>query len=152
MDILENRNQNRMPLLGKAVLLIGNDTAVLSNLVMQLAEKGADIAVLCWKIPLETVRWLKDQVQSLGRRLFIIEQAQNQDSSVDQLVHRITTEWGEFDIFIDVSARRNKPAASEHLSNGQQKKPDQETRRRNPVWRPEQWHLTQVVLKKMTSA
>lgn len=40
MDISRNRDQNEHPLLGKAVLLIGNDTAVVHSLVMQMAQKG----------------------------------------------------------------------------------------------------------------
>ncbi|MBK8901619.1 MAG: hypothetical protein IPM53_10585 [Anaerolineaceae bacterium] len=144
MNNSETRNQNKLPLLGKGVLLIGNDTVVLQNLVLQLAQKGADIAVLCWKIPLETARWLRDQVQSFGRRLFLVERAKNQGASVEQLVHRVTTEWGHFDIFIDVSAKRSKSAPA---SNGQAQ--DGHRRPGTPVWRPDQWHLTQVVLEEM---
>lgn len=142
--------QKKLPLLGKDVLLVGNDTAVLQRLVIQLAQKGADTAVLCWEIPLKTAHWLKEQAQKLGRRLYFLEQAKNQDASVDQLVNKITTEWGPFDVFIDVSAKQSRPAATPHPDEkGSAEQWEQENNAQKPLWRPEQWHLTQVVLEEM---
>lgn len=152
------RDPHQTPLLGKAVLLIGNDTAVLKSLILQLAQKGADIAVLCWQISVESAHWLEEQVKAVGRKLLIVEQAKNQDAPLTELVHRIAAEWGHFDIFIDVSARQSKPAAefgaqpvgndgtprNEHTSDPMPQDHGQEVN-----WHPEQWHLAQVVLEEM---
>ena len=143
IDNAGSREPNRAPLLGKAVLLIGNDTAVIQSLVMQLAQKGADIAVMCWQLPVETARWLYEQVQALGRKLFLMEQAHNQGTPLTELVHRIAAEWGQFDIFIDVSA---KPGES---VNGRMGEVVTNQPRYQPAWPSDQWRLAQIVLQEM---
>lgn len=137
MNNLESHDRKNSNLLGKAVLLIGNDPAVLKNLVAQLAQKGADIVLLCWQLPLETARWLKEKVQGLGQRLLLIEQVNNQTSSFDQLIDKITREWGHFDIFIDISAKKSE------------RTPSLKEAKQSAGWQLSQWHLTQVVLEEM---
>ena len=123
-------------LFGKAVLLIGNDTAVLQNLVMQLAKKGADIALLCWRLPLDVARKMKEYVQAFGQRLVLIERAENQRFSVEQLIHSVINKWGHFDIFIDISAGSG--------TNDKTETQDPQT-----AWLPSKWQLTRTVIEEM---
>lgn len=132
------RTSRTHSLLGKAVLLIGNDTAVLHNLVIKLAQKGADVAVLCWRMPLDITRSLQACIHNLGRQLILIEQAENQRFTIEQLIHKVIIDWGHIDIFIDVSASR-KPVAQDEMAEE-----DLQT-----VWLPSKWQLTQAVLEEM---
>ena len=153
MDTSKIRDPNKTPLFGKAILLIGNDTAVIKSLVVQLAQKGADIAVLCWQIPGEVANWLEQQAKAFSRKLYLVEQAKNQDASMEDLVHKIAAEWGRFDIFIDVSAKETKSATEpeeQALSKtGHTSETKSEEQSQKPKWHPQQWHLTQVVLEEM---
>ncbi|MCL4265605.1 MAG: hypothetical protein KJ069_20495 [Anaerolineae bacterium] len=99
---------HRQPLPGKVVLLVGNDTAVLHLLIGQLAQKGADIALLCWHIPLETSHKIKESVQSFGRKLLLIEQGEGHDASPAHLIQTVVTELGQLDLFIDLSAQKSE--------------------------------------------
>jgi hypothetical protein len=105
-------------LLGKVVLLIGQDTAVVQNLITQLAQKGADIALVCWQMPGETVRKIRANVQETGRHFLLLEQTEAvpKASMITQLIETISNEWGHLDIFIDLSAQKSDLAA---ISNGQ---------------------------------
>lgn len=132
--------QDSKHLWGKAVLLIGNDTAVLQGLVTQLAQKGADIALLCWRLPSEIGRKLQAQVQSLGRQLLLVQWADRQNASIEQLIHYIVEEWGRLDIFIDVSAKRHKENQSE------------EQRMLGSGSLPSKWQLTHTILEEMVSS
>lgn len=130
-------------LFGKVVLLIGNDTAVLQNLVKQLAQKGADIALLCWQIPVEVARKMQAHVQSFGQQLVLIQRAENQRFSVEQLIHNVTARWGHFDIYIDVSVR--SATAVPHQDKAEEN--DEPT-----VWLPPKWQLIRTVLEEMAHA
>ena len=134
---------DRNILFGKVVLLIGNDTAVLQNLVGQLAQKGADIALLCWQMPLEVAHKMEAHVQSLGRQLIVIERVENQWFSVEQLIHSIITRWGHFDIFIDMSVNGGSETAVPN-NNG-----EQEETHPAPAWLPPKWQLTRTILEEM---
>lgn len=95
-------------LLGKVVLLIGNDTSILQNLISQLAQKGADIALLCWQMPREKAQKIKENVQATGSRLFLIEQADYKTTNPSQLIDSIVAKMGQLDIFIDLSAQKTE--------------------------------------------
>ena len=82
-------------LLGKVVLLIGNDMAVIQTLVNQLARKGADVAILCWQMPLDIGRKIKESVHFVGRHFLLIEQAERNNSTNNQLIETITAELGQ---------------------------------------------------------
>lgn len=100
---------NHRLLTGKVVLLVGNDTAVTQLLIGQLAQKGADIALVCWHIPLETSAKIKERVQAFGRKLLLLEEMAGQTTSPAQLVQTITGELGQLDLFIDLSAQTSAP-------------------------------------------
>jgi len=129
-------DRNNKLLFGKAVLLIGNDTAVLQNLVEKLAKRGADIALLCWQMPLEVADKMKTLVQSLGQQLILIEQVENQRFSVEQLIHSLITRWGHFDIFIDVSVKVGSNTAVPN-DNEEQKRTQSK------------WQLSRTILEEM---
>ncbi len=139
----QSASQSVHRLFGKSVLLIGNDTAVLQNLVGKLAQRGADIAVLCWQIPLEIADTMKERVQSFGRQLILVEWSENQRFTVEQLIHKLATKWGNFDIFIDVSTRGE---AIEHVEENDENEDSDEAL--EIAW-PPKWQLTRAVLEEM---
>lgn len=102
-------NANYQSLPGKVVLLVGNDTAVMHLLIGQLAQKGADIALLCGHISLETAHKIKERVQSFGRELLLLEEMAGQTTSPAHLVQTVITELGQLDFFIDLSAQKSEP-------------------------------------------
>jgi hypothetical protein len=120
--IVSNESSSHKLLLGKVVLLIGCDTAEVQNLITQLAQKGADIAIVCWQMPGETVRKIRANVQATGRHFLLLEPtgAEPKASMISQLMETIINELGHLDIFIDLSAQKSEPAAD---SNGQAPQP-----------------------------
>ncbi|MFZ1398072.1 MAG: hypothetical protein WAS33_14305 [Candidatus Promineifilaceae bacterium] len=105
----------RNQLIGKVVLVIGNDTAVLQTLIIQLAQKGADIALFCRQLSAEAVRRIQAQVESLGQRfLLLTEKAllpapDAYANPVKSLVDAVVSTLGQLDIFIDLSAQKGPP-------------------------------------------
>lgn len=90
-------------LLNKAILVIGNDTAVIKTLIIELAQKGADVALICWQMQLDSVLMVVESVQAAGRRFLLIEQAKTVAFSDKQVVDAITAELGEIHAVIDLS-------------------------------------------------
>lgn len=127
-------------LLGKVVFLVGNDSKVLQSLVKQLAQKGADIALLCWQLPWETARKIKESVQAFGREILLIVPTERETPSTTQLIQAITGELGHLDIFIDLSARSPElPIQAEAADVDKQ-----QATRSQP-----NWQLTRAVLEEM---
>lgn len=149
MDTSRNRDQRNLPLLGKAVLLIGNDTAVVHRLIKQLVQEGADVALLCGRLPAETAQHLQAQVQASGNHLLLVQQADNESQSLGQLVHHIATRWGPIDFFIDLSARQSSAPLPE---NGNDSKAEGKVEKAEPLANLRPWQVTQVILEEMTQA
>lgn len=103
-------------LVGKVVLLIGNDTAVLHTLVRRLAQKGADIALVCRELSSEAIRRVQEIVESLGQRFLLVDETNYQTFSADRLIHTVTSTLGHLDVFIDLSADLS---ALQETENGQ---------------------------------
>lgn len=118
-------------LLGKVVLLVGDDTAVMQRLITQLVQRGADIALLCWQIPLETARKLQENAKALGRGLLLIEQVEQKITDSRQLIDTVVAELGHPDIFIDLSTKRRL------TTNG------------NIYFEKPNWQLTKTVLEEI---
>ncbi|MAT98310.1 MAG: hypothetical protein CL608_14290 [Anaerolineaceae bacterium] len=135
-------DRSNQPLFGKVVLLIGNDTAVLQDLVKQLAQKGANVALLCWQMPVEVARKMQEHVQSLGQQLMLIQRAENQRFSVEQLIHNVIDKWGQFDFFIDLSAAGGTAVPTDEA---EEKEPQ-------TGWLPPKWQLTRTVLEEMAQS
>ncbi|HRQ38099.1 MAG TPA: hypothetical protein PLD25_09310 [Chloroflexota bacterium] len=131
---------NHRPLPGKVVLLVGNDTAVLQILVSQLAQKGADIALLCRRLPMETSHKIKESVQSFGGRFLLLEQGEASEPARAQLIQTVTAKLGNPDIFIDLSAQKGEPLNNE---NGNSHKP--------ASMRPN-WQFIGAILKEIAHA
>lgn len=129
-------------LFGKVVLLIGNDTVVLQDMVKQLAQKGANVALLCWHLPVEVARKMQEHVQSLGQQLMLIQRAENQRFSVEQLIHNVIDKWGQFDFFIDLSAGGGTAV---QIDEAEEKEPQ-------TGWLPPKWQLTRAVLEEMAQS
>lgn len=123
----------RNHLFGKVVLLIGNDTAVLHTLIKQLAQKGADIALVCRDLPRETVRRAQETVESLGRRFLFIEGTKKQPDFASDLVDTVVSDLGNLDVFIDLSAKATNTPAKSGL----------------PERRKSDWHFAQTVIKEL---
>lgn len=122
-------------LLGKVVLIIGNDEDLLQTLVKQLAKKGADIALFCWQMPIETVYKIMESVRSVGRNFLLIEEVEHQFFSADRLIQTVKTRMGRLDIFIDLSAQ----SSSSSLPNEQ-----------TPEWNHWNCQLTKEALEEIT--
>ena len=110
---------SRNHLVGKVVLLIGNDTPVLSTLVIQLAQKGADIALFCRRQSTEALQSLKQQVEALGRHLLIFSEKelvpeQETMNLADHLIKKITSALGRLDIFIDLTSPQDSILLAAH--------------------------------------
>ncbi|MCZ7666724.1 MAG: hypothetical protein M5U34_05580 [Chloroflexi bacterium] len=101
------------------MLLIGNDTSILQNLVSQLAQKGADIALLCWQMPREKAQKIKEIVQATGVRLCLIEQVEYKTSSPGRLIESIVAKMGRLDIFIDLSAQKTEAEDTDQIAGGE---------------------------------
>jgi hypothetical protein len=92
-------------LFGKVVLLIGNDTAVLPSLITQLAERGADIALIYQQLSLDTMRLVKENVESLGQRFLFLENPDILEIPTDQFIQSVTSRLDHIDVFIDLSVQ-----------------------------------------------
>lgn len=125
----------RKKLLGKVVLLIGSDTSILQSLIDQLAQKGADIALLCWQMSREKAQKIKESVQAAGGHLYLIEQKDYQALNPSHLIERIVANMGHLDIFIDLSAQKVETAAEGAGSEPELRYPD--------------WQFSQAVFEEM---
>ena len=123
-------------LVGKVVLLIGNDTAFLPKLVTQLAQKGADVALLCCQMPLEVARKIKESVQACGQKILFIDRAEQDGVTSRQLIDMVVTELGHLDVFIDLSAQKRVARQNEAIDPDRYSQPN--------------WQLNQVVLEQLT--
>lgn len=139
-DVCEKGVGYNKRLLGKAVLVVGEDTAVVETLVTQLAQRGADIILLCWHMSLETGRKLQNNVRSLGRRFLLIEPENEQMAEADQLMQTVQSEWGHVDVFIDMSHEKSDPSQSEVAPHSNKEKEE---------WISPNWPLVQAFLKEI---
>jgi len=124
-------------LLGKVVLLIGNDTAVVQSLAGQLAQKGADVALVCRQLSRETLRLIRESVESVGRRFLLIEDSERKPVPADRVVQTVTSVLGSLDIFIDLSAQTTEALFSRRGNGPLLKR-----------LRPD-WHLRHVVFEEI---
>ena len=124
---------SRNHLVGKVVLLIGNDTPVLNTLVIQLAQKGADIALFCRRQSTEALQSLKQQVEALGQRFLLFSEKeltpeQETMNPADHLVKKITSALGRLDIFIDLTSPQDSILLAAHNNatetEGEKSQPD----------------------------
>jgi hypothetical protein len=125
-------------LLDKVVLLIGNDTPVLQNLIIQLAQKGADIALICQKLPTDTLNRIRDSMESMGRRFLLIEKSKRQPISPEWLIETVSSQLGHLDIFIDLSAYKQTSSSV----------PDEP----KDNWFQLHWPLTQAAIQEIAKA
>lgn len=124
-------------LVDKVVLLVGNDMTVMQSIIIQLAQKGADVALICRKLPRETLRYLRESVESVGRRLLVIEESERNSTSAEWLIQTVISHLGRLDIFIDLSAFKRKLSTVE--SEKEQTK----------EWFPSNWSLMQAALQEI---
>ncbi len=129
-----NGNGYNNHLANKVVLLIGNDTAVLQPLITQLAQKGADIALICQQLSAETVRGVHENVKSLGQRFMFLAETADQSISAANTIQTITSGLGHVDVFIDLSAQEVVP----HNGNRTATEPFQPN-----------WQFTQTVVEEI---
>lgn len=111
------RGRPTRSLIGKVVLLVGGDTAVLNSLVAPLAERGADIALISSDEGLHNVGSMRDSVESAGRRFLHIDDEARREESADALIDSVTDRLGHLDIFIDLS--QSSRGSSQLLPNWQ---------------------------------
>ena len=122
-------------LMGKVVLLIGSDTAVIRSLVAQLAQKGADIVLVCRYLSNEAWQHLRERVESWGSRLLLIEETNVSAAIAGKLVHEIINQLGRLDFLMDLSTLRESDLPDN--AYGEARQP--------------QWQLMRTALEEMAS-
>ncbi|MBK8986523.1 MAG: hypothetical protein IPM39_10650 [Chloroflexi bacterium] len=127
-------------LVDKVILLVGNDMTVMQSIIIQLAQKGADVALICPKVPHETLRNVRESVESVGRRLLVIEESDRNPTSAEGVIRTVIWQMGRLDIFIDLSAFKRKLSTLES-EKGQIKE-----------WVPSNWSLMQAALQEIAHA
>lgn len=124
------RRTSRNHLIGKVVLLVGQDAAVLHSLAEPLARKGADIAVLAPEVPPDMMRPMRDTVESAGQRFLHVggeTGPQAPDIAPQTIMETVTASLGHLDVFIDLSAQAShQPALNGHS--------EPENDERDPDW------------------
>ena len=122
----------------KAVLIIGHDTSVIKSLITRLARKGADVALICWEMQLDSIIKIKETVEETDSRFLLIEQSKAQGFDSKQLIDAITREFGKLDAIIDMSSQIPK------------KKNQNNHRDKDPWLKKPSWPITKVVLEAMS--
>jgi hypothetical protein len=93
---------------GKVALLVGSDTAVLHSLVTQLAQRGADIALVCRNWSGDGLNRLKEKVEALGHHLLLLNEPGEEGLTAPQIIGRVIESLGRLDIFIDLSVKQKE--------------------------------------------
>ncbi len=85
----------------KVVLLIGGNKIGGASLAASLAERGANVAVVCFDDEHHRISQIQRGVESNGQRCLIVAADPDSDSFPDQVIGCVVKEFGRLDIFID---------------------------------------------------
>lgn len=136
MDASDTKRYYPQVLRGKVVLLIGYDTAVVRDLLINLAQRGADIALICrQRLSRESVRDITQNVEALGRRMLLME-ANTQSPA--WLIQTVQINLGSLDMFIDLSAQSSTAAQKENAQSAERQQ--------------QNWDMTQAAMKAITAS
>lgn len=134
----DRRPSRRNHLIGKVVLLVGNDPVDLQALATPLAQRGADIALYCQSLKSGAAKQMRQSVEAAKQHFFLISEARD-SVSPQQVVEAVTERFGHLDIFIDLSAQPN-----ETLDDNDPLEKDDESEQAV-------WQLTQAALEEIIS-
>jgi nitrogenase molybdenum-iron protein alpha/beta subunit len=93
---------------GKVVMLIADDAASVRDLIYQLAELGADIALVCAQTSYDVARIIKEKVEELGLRFHYFEAGAGKKGSAEYTIQSVLAWFGHIDVFIDLSAQKGR--------------------------------------------
>lgn len=98
-----NERLTKNKLSGQVVLLISDDSTGLADLVIQLARRGANIALFCRTCSSDAVQLLKQGVQALDQEILILQYADGNNTSDRDLIEIVTSDLGRPNFYIDLS-------------------------------------------------
>jgi NAD(P)-dependent dehydrogenase (short-subunit alcohol dehydrogenase family) len=107
---IENWHINRYAnpygsLIGRVVLLFGENSETIRTLIVSFAKRGADVAIVCSDMSQVSLARLGRKVQELGRRLYFVDHRIQETADSDQTVSEVLDKFGRIDIIIDLSAK-----------------------------------------------
>ena len=92
-------------LLGKVVILFGENSEVVRTLIVSCAQRGADVALVSSNKSQVSLNPLRRQVQDMGRCLYFVDEQGSKTAEGDQSVSTVLAEFGRVDFLIDLSAK-----------------------------------------------
>jgi NADP-dependent 3-hydroxy acid dehydrogenase YdfG len=90
---------------GMVVVLVSDDTAVIQEFANLLAQKGADIALICRRLSGRTLHGIREQVRDIGQRFLLLDAQDRQAQPAEETMKTISRRLGRVDVLIDLSAR-----------------------------------------------
>ena len=92
------------PLPGKVAIVTGGRRGIGKAIALALAEAGADIAICDRVIEDGELQAVAEEVKQLGQRSLAVQADITQKADVDNLVQRVTDEFGVIDILVNNAA------------------------------------------------
>jgi NAD(P)-dependent dehydrogenase (short-subunit alcohol dehydrogenase family) len=92
-------------LLSKVVILYGENSETVRTLIVSFAKRGADVAVVCSRTSQASIGRLHQQVDEMGRRLYLVDEGKQDMVDFDRSVPMVLNEFGRVDVLIDLSAK-----------------------------------------------
>lgn len=84
---------------GKTALVTGGGRGIGRTIAITLAEAGADVAVVART--LSQVESVSTEIKNMGKRSLALQIDVSDSQAVDQMVDRVTTEFGQVDILVN---------------------------------------------------
>lgn len=92
------------PLMDKVALIIDGLDGDGKALAFSLADYGADIALVCLPENEKKALRIKEQVQNLDRRCFVIVENEDVNGEETDIITRVLDHFGHLDFFINYSS------------------------------------------------
>lgn len=124
-------------LTGKVIMLIVSDTSSVQQLILQLAARGADIALVSLETSYRAARIIKEEVGKVGQRFLYVHTPLGDEQSAEHTIQTILSQFKHIDVFIDLAAKRRKP-------------PEGATRLTTAAFLSD-WNLTAAALREIAS-
>lgn len=106
---LGGQSSRKNNLMGKVVLLMGNDAEILQPLAVKLAANGGDIALASSQLSVDSADIIRERVEAFGGRFLYVDINDIQES--EAIIRNITEALGGMDIVVDMSAYKGKRSA-----------------------------------------
>ncbi len=101
----------------KVVLIVGGTEAGGASLVVSLAKRGADVAIVYFDDEHQRARQIQKKVESNGRRCLTVAAEPDSEWFTGRVIGRVVKDLGHLDIFIDYAALpQNDPGCGQRGS------------------------------------